>query len=396
MQLRWSDSVTMPLEGINIADDFSAFSVIFKDSDGTPYPIDVVNPLHYPQWDYEIADYKVALFTHHDWPESRVIDLYYDKNRVGLLFSLQALASEETVMPSDDKWNDFGFVALQKILLGEYEYGPQELQAPLNQVAPLPITELHPKDTIVLVLHGSSCKKVMPDDLYNSPYERCLPALARYGFYPQGQEWQPCNNADAITLDKKVRKLKLKTFSLEFPSEAVAFFSDVVITVTRREQNPAFRLFIGYQVLEILMSNVYDRIIRAFADQTRVTTNTVALKDLNDKLRDKLRESSRLGFVVRNDLIGQDMLNSRDVLLLECNKLLTAIGETSAVDAPTALYKVRNYVFHSFSKVGDKGVYFENIAWSLFTLLCDLAVEYKSPDLSNIWRDSSPEGKAGA
>jgi len=234
MKLRASDSVTLPLVGIEIATDFSAFSVVFKDIDGNPVSTEVLNPLQYPRLDHEISNYKVALFMQENWPESRILNIVFKKQRIGLLFSLQALASQETQLTAKAPWNDCGFIALQKILLGEYEYGPQELNVPPNQlepnqVMPQQITALYPDDTIVFVLDKSQCRKVMSDNLYESFFTTCLPSLTLSGFFPQVLESQPRNSSGFLEFDDQAKELSLQTFSEQFPVEAAAFFCDVLV-----------------------------------------------------------------------------------------------------------------------------------------------------------------------
>ena len=397
MELRASDSVTLPLVGIEIARDFSSFSIVFKDSDGTRLSTEVLNPLQYPRLDHEIANYKVALFMQEDWPESRILNIVFKKQRIGLLFSLQALASQETQLTANDRWNDCGFIALQKILLGEYEYGSQELNVPSTQLEPyqlIPqlITALYPDDTIVLVLDKSQCQKVMPDDLYESFFTICLPSLTLSGFFPQVRESQMRNSSGLLEFDDQAKELSLQAFSEQFPVEAAAFFCDVLVPLMHREQNPAFRLFLGYQVVEILMSNVYNSIVRDFAAKITTLPDIVSLKDLNDKLREKLSEKKRIELVIGSNLGKATADSSRD-LLKECNALLTAINETPRESVGNALYKVRNYVVHSFSRVEAKNSHLEAIAWKLLVVLCNLAIEYRSADLSQIWSSPSDPDK---
>ena len=229
MELRISDSNTLPLEGIQIARDFSAFSVFFKESDDNLLSTEIQNHLAYPRLDYDLANYRVALFKQGNWPESRILDVRFGKQRIGLLFSLQALASEETQLKLKTPWNDCGFIALQKILLGEYEFGPREFKVTSeafvpNQTNSQPITVLFPEDTIVIVLDKRECKKVMSDSEYESLFVACLPSFVLSGFFPQTVESYLTNTSGLLEFDSHTDALSLRTFSKHFPSEASAFF----------------------------------------------------------------------------------------------------------------------------------------------------------------------------
>jgi len=110
------------------------------------------------------------------------------------------------------------------------------------------------------------------------------------------------------------------------------------------------------------------------------------LKDLNDKLREKLSEKKRIELVIGSN-VGKATADSCRDLMKGCNALLAAINETPGESVGKALYRVRNYVIHAFSKVGDKDSHLEDIACTLLFVLCNLAIEYKKTDLSHIWAE---------
>src|SRR4051794_30436243 len=53
----------------------------------------VRHSLHSPKELEDRSEFRVALFTHREWPESQVFSLKEGDKSVGLIFSLQALSS---------------------------------------------------------------------------------------------------------------------------------------------------------------------------------------------------------------------------------------------------------------------------------------------------------------
>ena len=134
------------------------------------------------------------------------------------------------------------------------------------------------------------------------------------------------------------------------------------------------------------MSILYNVLIRDFAAKTLKLDDIVSLRDLNDKLKEKLAEKKRIELVIGNN-IGPSTAESSRYLIKACNALLIRIGESPAESAGKALYRVRNYLVHAFSKLGDKKSFLDEIAWNLFVVLCNLSIEYKKPDLAHIWEE---------
>ncbi|WP_433967007.1 hypothetical protein [Tunturiibacter gelidiferens] len=79
-------------------DDATAFALFSRDDSNFIELAKVVNYLDIPSDDWEIANYKVALFIHSSWPESQTLVLRENDTRIGFLFSLEALASEESIL----------------------------------------------------------------------------------------------------------------------------------------------------------------------------------------------------------------------------------------------------------------------------------------------------------
>jgi hypothetical protein len=387
ISFRVSSIATAPVTGIRIFEDFSGFSIVNEDEKGSVRILaNVINPLSYPTRDHEIAKYKVALFTHRNWPEARILNLQIDGQRVGLLFSLQALASEQGVLPSRTLWNEAGFIALQKICLGEYDYGPVELAVPKSD--PAAITEILSDDTIVLILDEASCLQAMPWEAYQTLIERCLPSLAKYGFYRLDRDSKPGDfRANALGVESTQATLMLRPYSPELPPDAVLFFSNMILTSAQREQNPAFRLFLGYQMIEILMADILGRIVRDFANQAAKTASTVELMDLKDELMADIKDKDRIGRVF-NANRGPETNDAFDELHRSCDVMLNCLRASEPKDSSasknveTALYSVRNQIVHSYSKVGHLEIELEEIAQRVFILLCELSVAYKSPNLT--------------
>src|ERR1039458_1372321 len=135
----------------------------------------VRNPLQITAEDNNPAEFRVALFTHKE-----------GKSSIGLIFSLQALASETGTFRANRMWNDYGLLALAKLCAGDScSPGFQQCVRGENYA----ITELYSDDTVVAIFPACDCglESGTQDEFLAYLYDR-IPGFVRLGLFLQAQE----------------------------------------------------------------------------------------------------------------------------------------------------------------------------------------------------------------
>jgi hypothetical protein len=396
----------------------------------------VWNPLRFPASDCDPSKFRIALFTHRNWPESRVLSLKEDSRSIGLMFSIQALSSNSVALQENKMWNDYGFMALCKLCSGEtFCYIRSRT---INVGDTYDISEFYEEDSVVAILQQSDreCRSDSEDDFRKYLLDR-LPAFVRVGLFLQLNEGSARvrygSERDEITPDQQY--IRLRPFSPEFPESAKSFLIDLLSRIDPYEDHPAFRFFLYYQVFESLLQEMYDEYYVVFG---RMAVDprygrASAMKDLVEGLQEALSEKKRLGVLVgANRRDGDEFDALRDTcenilrLLLdvpvstaplpisaaepvttETSAIVTiaamaaeiaapvpatapTAGATASVPAiPTtdmshakALYAARNLLFHNFSKVTRSSGELEDLANSMARIICALALEYRKPFVS--------------
>ena len=291
----------------------------------------VRNPLQITAEDNNPAEFRVALFTHKDWPESQVFSLKEGKSSIGLIFSLQALASETGTFRANRMWNDYGLLALAKLCAGDScSPGFQQCVRGENYA----ITELYSDDTVVAIFRACDCglESGTQDEFLAYLYDR-IPGFVRLGLFLQAQEGsgrvRPYKSNGLLKqLAQTQSNLRVRRFASEFPSNSKKFLVDLMVETDPYEGHPAFRFFLYYQVIESLLQDMFEEYYREFvrlAGDPRFNRAT-AMKDLVAHLNDALSEKARLNVLVHaNSSSGAEFGILRD----HCRRVLDILVPTS-------------------------------------------------------------------
>lgn len=372
------DDEVISVREIRLNADATAFE-LFADAehiDDTPI-IEVENVLEVPTTDWPLHDYRVALFTHSGWPESNVLSLIEKEERAGVLFSLECLASEDCALNETDSLRAFGFIALQKLCLGE------QLTAQTNAYLPtksrIKITELLPQDTMVAIFDIKSILRVSEAPLDLNYINDRLASFAKYGFYLENSENASNEGrgfkANAIAMSSDRKNLKMRRFSADLPLGSKEFLISTFLTTAPYEREPGFRFFLAYQVFESLIQDLYGKLLQDFVSRAQ-GMNSTELKNLIEKLSSSIKEKNRLREIVQACRGINDDAND---LMRKCNAILQKSGVGPEKSIEMALYGVRNLLFHRFAEAMSLRKELNEVAESLFVTVCELAIQYTAP-----------------
>jgi hypothetical protein len=301
----------------------------------------VWNPFSFPTSDCDPIQFRIAIFTHRNWPESQVLSLREDSRSVGLIFSIQALTSRSIALIEEKMWNDYGFLALSKLCTGDTLCHVGSRQVSYGET--YDISDFYDDDSVIAIFQRSACgsQTGSEEDLREYLLNR-LPSFVRYGLFLQLEEGasRVRQTGSFEEISEEQRYIRLRSFSSEFPNSTRLFMIDLLTRTDPYEEHPAFRFFLYYQVFESLLQEMYEEYYAAFS---RLATDpkfrrASAMKDLIDGLQKTLSEKYRLGVLVgANRRSGDEFDSLRD----GCEEILKAlvdepIGGSTAAAASIA------------------------------------------------------------
>lgn len=365
--------------GVRLSSSGEEFFLVGRETGGDIDLCSISNPLDLAAMKYEISDYSVGLFTHDNWPEAQVLELNDDGKRMGLIFSLQALSSYQTVLASKASWNAYGLIALQLLCLGQYSFGPETWS--IEQDTAGSLSALMGEDVIVVIIDHNSCQTAFNRSSWSDVMDRRLYSLAKHGVFPLSSKWRAVKReytTPALQLDAKQTKMRLRPLSTQLPVQAEQFLSSALISIAPREKHPAFRFFLLYQALELLMEDLYTQATASFALAISGAASPSHYRDKFRAFHNEIAESERLSRVINMNRCA-DTAESFDELQDAIDLLLTACGEQQCANLESGVYSVRNLLFHRFASVELYRSNLESIAFRLLIAICDLVVFYKRP-----------------
>lgn len=351
-------------------------------NEGSPEGIDhiecfVCNPLNIPPKDAQANNYRVALFTHHHWPESKIVSLRNSKDRyVGLAFSLEALSKEGTALRDDEVNNAYGFFALQQLCLGKAVRYNVERSAISNQT--LSITDFYPEDAVVCVFLDSGWRTCVPYSKdFQSFIEATLPFFAKLGLQALFDDAPRSNKTTQNTMqsldDLGNNRLIVRGMSEDFPLTSRAFLIKLLVEIEPIERHPAFRFFLFYQLFELLMQDLYEDYLKQFRLASKETQydDPISMRELIDAFKDSLSEKSRIKRILD---CNREVLSKAQKLQTHCHNFFADLGQDVEDDTSILLYKIRNHLFHSFSSIESKNVDLSGLDTCFVDFVCELSL----------------------
>jgi hypothetical protein len=157
------------------------------------------------------------------------------------------------------------------------------------------------------------------------------------------------------------RRINLRPTPTKYP----AHISIILTKLIPFTESPVLRFFYLYQIIEHLMAEVYD----AKLNELRAQLTTPMPPSMGD-MKDWLNAFSS---ATNEDARIKDVLShSCPDLTLMLEKLLDSIGvDRTKFIFPQMVYKLRNVLFHEYSRVHDREVEIDEISNKLYEYLLD-------------------------
>jgi hypothetical protein len=295
-------------------------------------PISSADGYLLPLWSSELA-------------ESHIIQLINSENdrSIGWLCTASALTSIQHEFSESKFFRAAAGHAIQLLL------EQNAVQEQLMQI-PNPNIDLFPERTCIFIAQ----KSLIPEPLRIEPI-KLLPQLHQYGFSSYDFSGKRTNsagrlaNANLISDGIKIKKLRLKSVSDTVPF--LSFIGSLLSKPLSEEQDPPYRFFLYYQILELLMEEVQRNKQVAFVESLKSADgDATLLYELIQKLGEQTSEIARIVSLFHDYVsVASGELSGLKSMCLTFLDHMDRKGDID--DCGKALYKVRNMLIHNMRRI---------------------------------------------
>lgn len=327
-----------------------------------------------PQTDYLVEDYNIV-FLHNPYfnAENDIFEVYVNEpdTRIGWIFPLQALLSQEHDKAQNEHFLKYAFVAFNILLLNHDNFKIKEQNYSATTIYTL--EDFYPKDLIILIV----CKDKL-SQIQNFKISKYLPSLASYGYYKYkiNDNRKPIEGYNDIAdyfkeLRKNKQRITIKKICNLYSDNF--YIKELYKNLLNGELHPLMQFHYLYQIIELMLEDLYEvefnKSVEEYASK-KLTRN-----DLRENLT-TLNERKRLSKIINENTIEGSIKTD---LLQECLKILVEFDK-NATELPDALYDLRNLVTHNFRLITEKQEHLKNLDYVNFRfelLINELLINFK-------------------
>ncbi|PKL85312.1 MAG: hypothetical protein CVV22_08590 [Ignavibacteriae bacterium HGW-Ignavibacteriae-1] len=334
-----------------------------------------------PKTDYLVEDYEIV-YLHNPYlnAENDIFEVYVNEpdTRIGWIFPLQALLSNEHDKATNIHFLKYAFVAYNKLLLNHENFHLRSHN--YNPSISLSIEDFYPKDLIILII--SKSQKALVN---NFSIEYYLPSLTGFGYYIYkiNDNKNPIHNYQDIenffvNIRNDRQRITLKKMCNIYSDNF--YIKELYKNLLNGVLHPLMRFHYLYQIIELMSEDLYE--VEFLKNIDDYSNKKLTRNDLRENLT-SLNERKRLGKIITENSIEQSIKTD---LFQECNKILIDF-EKEANDSPDALYDLRNLITHNFRKITEKQEHLNTLDYVNFRfeiLIKDLLINFKEEMLQTL------------
>lgn len=257
-------------------------------------------------------------------------------DRIGLICSLGSLSMRDHAWSSDEH---FELVASALLPLTLQDSENFSLSVDWRDGGVYELSDLFPECVAILAIRESAENGRTPHDY--------LPSLLKRGFLSYSGDARYC---DFVSSSNSLgRELKVKPISGRFAQSG--YVRHLFDRILPRETSPLGYFVASYQVLELLMQEVFQSRLAAFKQYVADFDGGASdLRSLNQKLAEVAGERERLRVVFEDCQVARTMFPE---LTSACEELVAEPGG-SAVLLHDLVYQVRNKILHSLREISEE------------------------------------------
>ncbi|MEK4090857.1 MULTISPECIES: hypothetical protein [unclassified Viridibacillus] len=277
----------------------------------------------------DINDYEIHLFYNKNFAENNIFQVFDGDIRLGWLFPLQAIISQNHDYVSNEYFLNYAYIAFLKLLVESEKWGKRLIY---RDDCNYRLEDLYDIEyTHVFVTSNSNTNTIRE---YN--FQNYIPSL-----YDKGYLSRPGDNNKTIDSQNKI---KLNKISVDLTEEVFIkyLFNEILV----EKIHPLVKFHMLYQVIELLIERIFNFELKILLDG--LSKNEKKLFQVKEDLGNIANESDRIKKLFNN---YSEFDASRDELKDSCNELLDGVGRDRKNNAAKALYNVRNLYVHDYRSI---------------------------------------------
>ena len=283
--------------------------------------------------EYNPSQYRY-LFLHNereDYSENSIFQVYVDKQRIGWIFPIQALLSDQHDYAGNKFFLRYAYVAVWLLLNNIKSENEQEISSEIF------LDDFYDNSLTLLVLDNENISRL--EGTFG--IENYTISLYQYGY-----SWSGRGNLDS-QIEKPDKIIHLKSIAKELQQ------TKYIYTMFEKEipkiQEAFARFHTYYQIVEILISIVFEDKFKTFVDLLK--NSKESLFEQRDKLGNMILEKQRVKWLFAEYVsIPQ---TEKNILDEQCKKLLQENSKKAGVGMAENLYAVRCLLVHSMYTLNE-------------------------------------------
>ena len=277
-----------------------------------------------PEYDPARFKYHILYNEREDYSENDIFQVYVEKQRIGWIFPIQALLSNQHDYVENRYFLRYAYVACWLLLNDIKSKDEKETSSEIF------LEDFYDDSATILVL-----------DLDNISNLKEF-ALEYYSvsLYQQGYAWAGKGNLDS-QIEKPDKKIHLKPIAKELLK--TKYIYNMFEREIPKEQEAFARFHTYYQIIEILIAIVFEDKFKKFVGQLSISTDS--LFDQRDILGTMVLEKQRVKWLFAEYVrISQD---EKSILDECCKIILEENGKKVGIEMAENLYSVRCLLVHN-------------------------------------------------
>lgn len=298
---------------------------------------DIQGQIYYPldiDQSFNESDYEIHFFYNNKFVENDIYQVYERSAamRVGWVFPLQALLSNQHVYATNAYFLKYAFVAYKKLI---FENHTNVLIPDFNVEETYSLKDFYDiEETLVMILSKTNIVSIVDFDINNY-----VPHLYSEGYYfSKGHYKSPISNEG--------RRLYIESISEHVKNDH--FITPLFKEILLREDHHLVKFYLLYQVIELLIEKIFDMELSKLI--TDLSSHSKTLFQIKENLSDIAKEKERIQKLFTVYTSDNDNISKRTLMNL-CNAFLDRMGRKQAISSPHALYGVRNFLVHEYRSI---------------------------------------------
>ena len=355
MHIKYKDSHCI-YSTISFDADKNTFTISGEQANSLEY-----NPILKLDQEYDPHNFSYILLSN-DSPlctENSIYQVYIKKQRIGWIFPIQALLSEEHDYSADEYFLKYAFVASYLLLENIEDDNKQETP---NQFL---LEDYYDVKKSILVIDNDNTKK-----LDSFSIDNYVVGLYKYGYAYNGNG----NIFAESPIIESQRRLTLKAVSSELtmiPNINFLFKEQLPIA-----ESEVIRFYLCYQIIELLIAVVFEDQFKHILE--KINLDTEQLFDQRELLTKIAGEKYRVKLLFSN-YVSCETSHYTD-LDMACKKLLHLNKKETSEKYYENLYSVRCLLVHRlYSLTPDSYRILQDINRPFLNLVMDILFSFKKP-----------------